>query len=61
MICCTFSRLNDTVEAVVRLPLLDQEQVQQYLKDFQAKSLTTLRISKTYPHVGHRLSFKVCK
>ena len=60
MICCKFSTVNDTFEAVVRLPLLDKEQVQEYLKDVQEKTMTVLRISKTYPNVGHRLSFKVC-
>jgi len=52
MICCKFSTVNDTFEAVVRLPLLDKEQVQEYLKDVQEKTMTVLRISKTYPNVG---------
>jgi len=62
IICCKFVTVDDTsFEAVIRLPLLDKDAVQQYLKEFQAKTTTTLRVSKTYPHVGHRLSFKVCR
>jgi len=33
----------------------------EYLKEFQARTMTTLRIDKTYPDVGHKLIFKVCK
>jgi len=62
IICCKFATADDTsFDVVIRVPLLEKDAVQQYLKKFQEKTTTTLRVSKTYPHVGHRLSFKVCR
>jgi len=61
MMCCKFSSDNDTFEAVIRLPLLEKEHVLEFLNDLQSNTMTTLRVSKTYPNVDHRLSFNVCK
>jgi len=61
VVCCKLEAVNDSLDAIIRLPISGKEDLMEYLKEFQARTMTTLRIDKTYPDVGHKLILKVCK
>jgi hypothetical protein len=56
---CSYEENGDNFDTTVRLPLKTKEEMILWLEEFQAISKTTLRKSKTFPHAGGKLLFKV--
>jgi len=58
---CQYAEDGDNFDATLRLPLKTKDEVIHWLEEFQAVSKTTLRKSKTFPHAGGKLLYKVIR
>ena len=56
---CQYAEDGNNFDATLRLSLRTKEEVIHWLEEFQAGSKTTLRKSKTFPHAGGKLLYKV--
>ena len=56
---CEFSSQEHGFKATVCLNVKTEERMKEWMTEFQERSLTTLRLARTYPNCGTKLVFKV--